>query len=162
PTKLLADALVEIMKDTGLKRFGLLGHGDEGSTLAMILASEYPSRVSHLVLINPRSAGSAYTAILENVRRYGTKNGNKEVVWGVDNISLKEDGTPKRMPADDAEKGGMGRALGNLRFADPTEPEAGALDYLYDLPGGTQVMNDDKWAARSLFAGKRVDFPVMI
>src|SRR3989442_3007170 len=115
------------MKDTGEKKFGLLVHGPESSPLGMMMVSEYPERISHLVLINPESAGTAYGNAMENVRRQGMRVGNKEVVKGIDSISIMQDGNPKYKASDSAEGGGMNRALTNLRFGDPTEPETGAM-----------------------------------
>src|SRR5438093_7753305 len=149
------------MKDTGQKKFGVLIDGPEVSPLGMMMVSEYPERISHLVLINPESAGAAYGNALDNVRRYGMRVGNKEVVKGVDGASMMQDGNPKYKASDSAELGGMNRALRNLRFADPTEPETGAMEYFYRLPG-SYGMNDDKWSTRALVAKKKLSFPVLI
>jgi hypothetical protein len=56
----------------------------------------------------------------------------------------------------------LNRALNNLHFADPTEPEVGAMDYLYRLPGGTSVLNDRSWSARQLLGDAARTRPALI
>lgn len=162
PTEFLAKALVDVMKESGLESFALLAHGPDAGVLSMFLAAEEPSRVTHLVLINPRSAGSAYTQSIESVRREGLRTKNDEIVKGADNITLMPDNKPKYTPGDPGEQGGLGRALGNLKFADPTEPEVGALGYLHDLPGGSQVLNDSTWSARKIVVPRAAKIPTLI
>jgi pimeloyl-ACP methyl ester carboxylesterase len=162
PTELLSKALADLMKDSGLETFGLLAHGPDASVLGMMLAGENPERVTHLVLINPRSAGDVYSGSIENVRRHGLKVGSKEIVKGADSISLQQDGNPKYKAADSGEAGGLNRALNNLRYADPTEPETGSLGYLYRLPGGVQVLNDNSWSAKSILGSSKVSIPTII
>lgn len=162
PTRLLAKALVDILEDQGLEKFGLLAHGPHASTLAMMFAADNLDKVSHLVLINPRSSGEVYSHAMDNVQREGRKLGNKEAVKGIDSITVMPDGNYKYKPADAAEQGGVGRAIANFAFADPSEPEVWLLDELYTLPGGVRKMNDSKWSARQIFQGKKIDFPVAI
>ena len=162
PTKILARAMSDVAKETGTEKCAVLAHGDGASTLAMMFAAEAPQRVSHLILINPSSSGKASLTQKENVRRVGQSGGNKEIVKGIDNLLLEQDGKPRYQPSDDAEAGGMGRSLANLYYADPTEPETGALSYLYSLPGGVRVMNDDTWSVKQIFAGKKMDFRCLI
>lgn len=154
PTRLLAQALLDIMKDSKLEKFGVLAHGPESGVLGMMLASENPDKVTHLVLINPRSSGEVYRNAIENVRRDGLTSGNQETVKGGDNLLIQQDGKPKYMPSDDAEASGMGRALNNLRHADPTEPESGNISYFYRLPGGAVQMADHGWSVKKMFSGK--------
>ena len=155
PTKILAAGLIDIAKDSGLEKFGVLAHGPESGILAMTLAAENPGKVSHLVLINPRSSGDAYTNAIENVRRDGLVSGNKERVKGADSITLQADGVNTKYKAsDEAEGSGLSRALNNLHFADPTEPETGNIRYFYSLPGGVGTLADDDWSVRKMFAGK--------
>jgi len=161
PTKLFAEQLVQIMEESGLEKFGVLAHGPESGILAMMLASSHEDKVSHLVLINPRSAGDVYQNAIENVRREGLATKNQEMVKGADGILIMPDGNPKYKASDDAEHGGMHRALGNLRHADPTEPEVGSLNYFYRLPGGAQQMADRNWSVKQLFGGKS-NMPVLI
>ncbi len=162
PSKTLALGLADIMKESGPDKFGVLAHGPWSGILGMMVAANNQDRVSHLVLINPRSAGAAYTHSIENVRREGLRTGNKEMSKGADGISIMEDGNPKYKPSDDAEQGGMNRALNNLEYGDPTEPETGSLGYYYRLPGGVQQTNDQSWSMKAIFAGKKTDFPVLI
>ncbi len=162
PTATLAKALFDLMKDSGLDKFGVLGHGPDACVLCMMLAAEHPDKVTHIVLINPRSAGSAYSEAIENVRREGLRLGVPELVKGADSISLMQDGNLKYRPTDPAEAGGLGRALYNLSFADPTEPEVGALSYLYDIPGGTKTLNDSKWSAKDIVGVGKLSQPVLI
>ncbi|MBI4606507.1 MAG: hypothetical protein HY721_31465 [Planctomycetes bacterium] len=162
PTRTLARALVDIMKEEALDKLGVLAHGPDSSVLAMMFMAENPDTVSHLVLMNPRSSGEAYRQCLQNVRKEGTRLRNQEIIKGVDNLLLKEDGNPTYMPADDAEAGGMGRAINNLRHVDPSEPEAGMLRELYGLPGGVSGMYDTSWSAKKILAGLRADLPVLV
>lgn len=162
PTALLAKALIDLMKESGLEKFGVLGHGPDACVLCMMLAAEHPDKVTHMVLINPRSSGDAYSGAIENVRREGARLGLQEVVKGADSITLMPDGNLKYKPADPGEAGGLGRALYNLAFADPSEPEAGALRYLYDLPGGTHTLNDRSWSAKAIVGAGKLTLPVLI
>jgi pimeloyl-ACP methyl ester carboxylesterase len=162
PSELLAGAVADLMEETGLKKYGLLADGPDAGHIAMSLAANAPGRVTHLVLINPRYSGESYGEAMQNVRRTGLKMSNNEIVKGIDSISLMQDGNPKYKASDAAEGEGMGRALYNLGFADPTEPEVGALNYFYKIPRTTQVMNDQKWSAKSIFAGKRIAFQTFI
>lgn len=161
PTAILAEGLSENLKESKLEKFAVLGHGPHAGVFAMTLASKHPEQVTHLVLINPRSAGAVYGSAIDNVRREGLATQNQELVKGADSILIMEDGNPKYKPGDDAEHAGLGRALANLRFADPSEPEVGTIDYFFDLPGGVSRMNDQTWKARDLFPGKPT-LPVLI
>ena len=80
----------------------------------MMLAAENPDRVSHMVLINPRSAGTKFREAMDNVRRQGLRIGNREIVKGIDSSTLMQDGKIKYDPSDSAEAEGCGRALNNL------------------------------------------------
>jgi pimeloyl-ACP methyl ester carboxylesterase len=162
PTKVLSAALKDIVQQIGLDRFAILGHGPDASALAMMVAAENQDTVSHLIMINPRSGGNTYFNAMQNVRREGMRRGNREIVKGVDSITREQGGKTKYEASDSAESAGLGRALGNLDYVDPTEPETGAVRYFHDLPGGVSVMNDDNWAAKTIFKGKRTDFPVLI
>ena len=163
PTQVLATALVDLMQQTGLSKFALLAHGPDAGHLSMLLASKHPDRVSHLILINPRSGGDVVRRIVEGIRREGMRLGNKELVKASDAFFIMEDGKPKYQASDDAEAGGMSRALHhNLFFADPTEPETGEIQYLYGLPGGASVLIDDKWEARKVIQGKSAEIPTLI
>ncbi len=162
PTQVLADALVTMMKEAGLTQFGVLGHGQGGSALAMMVAAAEPDMVSHLLLMNPRSAGDKYGQALENVKREGRRRNSREIMKGVEWTYFDEDGKPTYEPADADEAGGLSRALGNLRFADATSPEIGWLEALYDIPGGTQVMNDDSWSVHKIFEKKKCNSAAMV
>jgi pimeloyl-ACP methyl ester carboxylesterase len=163
PTQVLATALVDLMQQTGLSKFALLAHGPDAGHLSMLLASKHPDRVSHMILINPRSGGDVVGRIVEGIKREGMRLGNKELVKASDAFFIMQDGKPKYQASDDAEAGGMSRALHhNLFFADPTEPETGEIDYLYELPGGTSVLIDDKWTAKSIIQGKAAEIPTLI
>jgi len=163
PTDTLATALVDLMQQTGLSKFALLAHGPDAGHLSMLLASKHPDRVSHLILINPRSGGDVVGRIVEGIRREGMRLGNKELVKASDAFFIMEDGKPKYQASDDAEAGGMSRALHhNLFFADATEPETGEVQYLYGLPGGASVLIDDKWTARKIIQGKSAEIPTLI
>lgn len=150
PTQLLSQALVDVMKESGLDRFGVLAHGPDAGQLAAMLQAEHPDKVTHLVFINPRSRGSAYRDAIENVRREGLKVSSSEVVKGADSLLIEKDGKPKYQPADSAEQSGVSRAISNLRHADPTEPEAGSISYFYNLPSGVQVLADDSWELKKI------------
>jgi pimeloyl-ACP methyl ester carboxylesterase len=162
PTAVLSVALKDILQQIGLDKFAIFGHGPDASALAMMVAADDSNRTTHLIMINPRSSGGVYGNAMENVRREGMRLGNREIVKGIDSITRMQDGKKKYDPSDSAEAEGFGRALNNLEFADPTEPETGAFGYLYDLPGGVGLMNDDKWSTKGIFQGKRTDFPVLI
>lgn len=162
PTKKLADVLSEYMKETGQERFAVMGHGPGASTLAMYLTASHSEQISHLIMINPRSEGKRYGAALENVKKVGRSRKIPEVVKGVDHVYVKKDGSPVYKPADAAERAGLNRALHNLHFADPTAPEVGTLDYLFELPGGVQVMNDDTWSIHKIFDKKRPRMPTLV
>ncbi|MBN1442708.1 MAG: alpha/beta hydrolase, partial [Planctomycetes bacterium] len=163
PTKRLAEILKGYMEDTEIDKMAVLGHGPAACTMAMMLAVEAPEKISHLVLISPMSAGSAYRDAIANVKRQGQARKNPELVKGADNILIDpKTGKPTYEAADAAESGGMGRALMNLRFADPTLPMIGNFEYLYRRPGGTQVMNDSSWAVKSIFSGGKTSLPTLI
>jgi pimeloyl-ACP methyl ester carboxylesterase len=162
PTDLLAKTVTGYTEETGLKKFAILGHGPESCQLAMMLAASSHGRVSHLVLINPRASGESYWEAMQNVRRLGQKLGNPEMVKGIDNATLIENGEVKYKPSDDAEAGGMARAVENVRYADATEPESGAIDYYYEIPRSTQVQADKKWSAKAIFQGKKISFATYI
>jgi len=163
PTEQLAEALGEYMKGIGLKRFAVMGHGQDASTLAMYIAADPSQQVSHLILINPRTAGDRYGDALRNVQREGRRRNNREVVKGVDNLFVDKQGKPSYEPADSFEDAGLSRALHNLRFADPTAPEVGSMRYLFAMPGGVRVMADDKWSMRKVFkSGPPRNLPVMV
>jgi pimeloyl-ACP methyl ester carboxylesterase len=85
----------------------------------------------------------------------------KELVKGADGITLMDGGKLKYKASDAGEEGGMSRALQNLHFADPTEPEVGAMGYLYDMPGGVSVLNDSSWTAKAILSSKRPDLPAL-
>ncbi len=163
PTKILSEALRQIMKDSKLDRFAILAHGPDAVHLGLLLASADPDKVSHIILINPRSAGSRYGDAIERVKREGTRRSISEVVKGAKNILIDQTtGKPIYLPADAAEAGGMGRALFNLKFADPTEPEVGTFKEVYRLPGGVKCMNDSSWDAKSLVGTKLQRTPALI
>jgi pimeloyl-ACP methyl ester carboxylesterase len=79
PTELFAKGLVDVMKESQLEKFGVLAHGPESSILAMKVAAAHPGQVTHLVLINPRSAGDVYSSHIENLKREGMRTQNKEM-----------------------------------------------------------------------------------
>ncbi len=164
PTEILAEAVADILELQNLKRFAVLAHGPSSGTLAMMFAAKNPEKVTHLVLVNPRSAGDVYWNAMENVRREGFRTGNREIVKGIDSVTQMDDGTTKYKAADDAEAGGLGRALHNVHFVDPTEPEVGLIDELYDLPGGMRRSADVTWSARKILAEAKVkaNLPTLI
>ena len=161
PTELFAKGLVDVMKESQLEKFGVLAHGPESSILAMKVAAAHPGQVTHLVLINPRSAGDVYSSHIENIKREGMRTQNKEMQKGADNLLIQQDGKPKYMPSDSAEESGMGRALYNACFSDATEPETGKLMYNFKLPGGARAMADHGWSVKKLF-GTSSTLPVLI
>jgi pimeloyl-ACP methyl ester carboxylesterase len=162
PTQALAEALIDVMKQSGLEQFGVLGHGPAASTLAMVVAAEEPEMVSHLVLMNPTSAGDKYGQVLEGIKREGRRRNSREIVKGIEHIQFTEAGKPSYEPADADEAGGLNRALDNLQYCDATSPEVGWLQELYSLPGGTQVMNDDSWSVHKIFEKKPRKAPTMV
>jgi pimeloyl-ACP methyl ester carboxylesterase len=161
PTRRLATALSEYMKEVKRERFAVLGHGPGASSLAMHLAAAHPKKVSHLIFINPASAGDRYGQALRSVQRVGRSRKNPEVVNGIEHLFVDKEGNPQYEPADSDEKVGLNRSLNNLRFADPTTPEIGSMDFLYRLPGGDMVMNDNTWSMRKLFQ-KPPRVPVLV
>jgi pimeloyl-ACP methyl ester carboxylesterase len=168
PTKLLAESLAEIMKDEVLsgdkavKQFAILGHGQDGCTLAAMMAAQFSGEVSHLILMSPRSAGSEYGEAIQNVSRMGRAKKNWEIETGAKKIQIDREGNPLYKPADSAEEGGLERALDNLHFSDPSSPEIGTLKFLYDLPGGTKLLNDNTWSLKKIFENKKPSVAVMI
>jgi len=162
PTRRLAAALSEYMKEVKQERFAVLSHGPGAGSLAMHLTAAHPEEVSHLILINPASAGNRYRNALRSVQRVGRSRKNPEVINGIEHLFVDKEGKPQYEPADSDEKEGLSRSLGNLRFADPTIPEIGAMDFLYRLPDDDQVMNDNKWSMRKLFGGKPPRIPVLV
>ena len=155
PTRLLAEALSEYMSETGLEQFAVLAHGPASSTLGMMLTANYPDQVSELVLINPLSAGNRYGAVLDNVQKEGRKRKNDEVIKGVDMLQqVDREGNTKYTPADSAERAGLGRAISNLNWADPTMPEQGTRKFLYNVPQANTVMNDSSWVAQDDLRGR--------
>jgi pimeloyl-ACP methyl ester carboxylesterase len=161
PTRILAGALADLTKDSGLEKFGLLAHGWEACHLATLLAANQRGRVSHIVLINPWSEGQTFLKAMEKMKREGTSKGNQELVKTADN-GILEGEKPKYLPVDGAEGGGMGRARYNQNFADPTEPEAGALEFLYALPDRTGVLVDPTWSAKSILKGATDGLPALV
>jgi pimeloyl-ACP methyl ester carboxylesterase len=162
PTEILAQELAELMKESGLKRYALLGHGPWSSTSAMIVSSLYAEQVSHLILINPRSSAEAYRDAIANVKREGFRRSNRELIKGADYITLDPEHKKVYSPADADEEAGIGRALSSLRYADPTSPEIGLMMFLYRLPGGVEQVADDQWTVRGIFKNKKPPFPVMV
>lgn len=162
PTEKLAEVLAGYMEEIGQKRFAILGHGPGSCTLAMMLAAKLEKSVSHLILINPNSAGKEYINILQGIKRLGKSIRNREVEKGGESVILLENNKHEYEPADSAEAQGLGRALRNLRRKDPTAPEIGLMNFLYSRTGGQSVMNDSSWTIRSIFNGKKPKLPVMI
>ncbi len=154
PTEILAEALGKMMKDDGPEEFAILGHGPASSTLAMYIASKFPKRVSHLLMINPSPAGNVYGEAIQNVENEGRRRKNDEIVNGAKSIQIGQDGKPTYEAQDDAERGGNSRAIGNLHFADPTSPEISKRRYLYAISGDPQVMNDSKWSMQNIFGSR--------
>ncbi len=162
PTEILADALEELMKSSGLDEFAIFSHGPGASTLGMYMTSKFSSAVTRLIMVNPASAGSEYGKAIKNVEREGRKRKNPEVYNGANNLLIGQDGKPTYEPQDSAEHGGIARARNNLRFADPSRPEIGLSNHLDRLPGGTNVMNDGKWSLKAIFKYKAPRLPVMV
>ena len=163
PTEVLANAIAKIMEDSELEKYAVLGHGPASATQAMSIAAKFPKSVSHLVLINPASSGDRYRDRLDSVKREGRRRKSPELVNAVDNLLIDQSGKPTYEPADAAESGGLGRALGNVSFADPSSAEIGALEFFYRLMGGQKTMNDRTWSVSKLFKNKAPRrLPVMI
>ena len=163
PTEKLAEALGELMKENVPEEFAILGHGPSSSTLSMYIAAQYPEKVSHLLMINPASAGSVYGNAIRNVEREGRKRKNVEVINGANNLFVDNEGKPQYEPQDDAERGGLGRAISNLCFANPASPEIGTRNYLYSISGDPKVMNDGKWSMKNIFSkGAPKKLPVLV
>jgi pimeloyl-ACP methyl ester carboxylesterase len=161
PTKILANALVELVKDSGLEKFALLAHGWDASHLAMLLSAAQKGKVTHLILLNPWPEGASFVKAMDRMKREGTTRGNQELVKTAEAGILDGD-KPKYVPVDAAEGAGMSRARHNQNFADPTEPEVGALEFLYELPGGTSVLVDPNWKAREILKGNTDGLAAMI
>ena len=162
PTEILAGALAELMKGSGLDEFAIFSHGMGASTLGMHMTSKFSSAVTRLIMVNPASAGSEYGKAIKNVEREGRKRKNPEVYNGANNLLIGQDGKPTYESQDSAEQGGIARARSNLRFADPSRPEIGVSKHLHKLPGGTMVMNDGKWSRKVILKYKAPRLPVMV
>ena len=162
PTEILAGALAELMKGSGLDEFAIFSHGRGASTLGMHMTSKFSSAVTRLIMVNPASAGSEYSNALKNVEREGRKRNNPEVYNGANNLFIGQDGKPVYEPQDSAEKSGIARARENLHYADPSRPEIGVSKHLHRLAGGTMVMNDSKWSLKAIFKYKAPRLPVMV
>ncbi|MFP6739977.1 MAG: hypothetical protein VCD34_14690, partial [Planctomycetota bacterium] len=162
PTEILAGALADLMKTSGLDEFAIFAHGPGASTLGMYMASKFSSSVTRLIMVNPASAGSEYSKAIKNVEREGRKRKNPEVYNGANSIMIGQDGKPTYEAQDDAERGGLQRAIGNLAFADPSRPEIGVSRHLNSIAGDPQVMNDSKWNLKQIFKYKAPRLPVMI
>jgi pimeloyl-ACP methyl ester carboxylesterase len=150
------------MKTSGLDEFAIFAHGPGASTLGMYMASKFSSSVTRLIMVNPASAGSEYSKAIKNVEREGRKRKNPEVYNGANSIMIGQDGKPTYEAQDDAERGGLQRAIGNLAFADPSRPEIGVSRHLNSIAGDPQVMNDSKWNLKQIFKYKAPRLPVMI
>lgn len=162
PTALLAAGLAEVMAQSGLDHFAVLGHGPDSATLAMMVAAQHPDKVTHLILINPRSAGERYTDSIENVIKTGKQRKCREIEKGGENLFIMENGRPMYEPSDAAEAAGNMRAIQNLRFADPTAPEVGQLEYMYTSADTASVIADNKWSLQSIFGTKPYEGPTLI
>ena len=162
PTEILAGALADLMKSSGLDEFAIFAHGPGASTLGMYMTSKFSSAVTRLLMVNPASAGSEYSKAIKNVEREGRKRKNPEVYNGANSIMIGQDGKPTYEAQDDAERGGLQRAIGNLAFADPSRPEIGVSRHLNSIAGDPQVMNDSKWNVKQIFKYKAPRLPVMI
>ena len=162
PTEILAGALADLMKSSGLDEFAIFAHGPGASTLGMYMTSKFSSAVTRLIMVNPASAGSEYSKAIKNVEREGRKRKNPEVYNGANSIMIGQDGKPTYEAQDDAERGGLQRAIGNLAFADPSRPEIGVSRHLNSIAGDPQVMNDSKWNVKQIFKYKAPRLPVMI
>ncbi|MEC7923480.1 MAG: hypothetical protein VX496_08805 [Planctomycetota bacterium] len=162
PTEILAGALADLMKSSGLDEFAIFAHGPGASTLGMYMASKFSSSVTRLIMVNPASAGSEYSKAIKNVEREGRKRKNPEAYNGANSIMIGQDGKPTYEAQDDAERGGLQRAIGNLAFADPSRPEIGVSRHLNSIAGDPQVMNDSKWNLKQIFKYKAPRLPVMI
>ena len=162
PTEILAGALADLMKSSGLDEFAIFAHGPGASTLGMYMTSKFSSAVTRLIMVNPASAGSEYSKAIKNVEREGRKRKNPEGYNGANSIMIGQDGKPTYEAQDDAERGGLQRAIGNLAFADPSRPEIGVSRHLNSIAGDPQVMNDSKWNVKQIFKYKAPRLPVMI
>ena len=163
PTEILAGALAELMKSSGLEEFAVFAHGKDAATLGMYITSKFPSAVTRLIMVNPASAGSEYNKAIKNVEREGRKRKNPEVYNGANSIIIdRTTGKPTYEAQDDAESGGLQRAIGNLTFANPSSPRIGVSRYLNSIAGDPQVMNDGKWSMKTIFKGKAPRIPVMV
>ena len=161
PTEILSEALGKVLEDAELEKYAVLGHTPDACTQGISMAAKFPKAVSHLLLINPEFAGSNYSDALSNVKREGRRRKSPEVVNGVDNLLIKQNGKPTYEPADADEAGGMARALGNVAFANPASPEIGAMRFFYQMAGGQRVMKDSKWTLAKVFK-KTPRLPVMV
>lgn len=162
PTDILADALAKIMEETKLEHFAILAHGPSTCNLAYALSAKFSDQVSHLLLINPVAGGSEYGKVLDHIEREGRRRQSKELENGAKTLRIGRDNKPLYEPSDAAEQAGIGRALTNVRFSDPSSPEVGALQFLYRLPG-TQVLNDSTWSLQKIFEDKpRINVAVLI
>ena len=161
PTQTLADALAKLMKDTELEKFALLSHGWEAAHLAMVLTRDYRDKVTHLVMINPWSGGDSFRKAVSLIRERGVKGHHKEMVKGADSRILDGE-KPIYVASDAAEAGGMRRALFNLHFADPTQPEVGTFRFLYTLPGGAGGLVDNTWQSRQVMKKAAAGLPAMV
>jgi len=162
PTEILADAVAKVMQESGLEKFAVLGHGPESSTQAIYVAGKFQKLVSHLVVINPYFAGDRYGDVIQNVVRHGRAIKNPEVEHGAQNLQLKQDGKREYEPTDAAEEGGLGRALLNIRYDDPSSPEVGAMQFLYGVSGGTGMLNDRNWSVAKVFDSKQPRLAVLV
>jgi pimeloyl-ACP methyl ester carboxylesterase len=156
PTKVLAEALVAVMKEAGLERFSVIGHGPSSCTQALILAAEHPKSVSHLMLINPRSKGAMAGEAIANVINMGEKAQNHEIWRGGESILIDRNTNRPTYTADDAaEAGGLGRAMENLRFADACDPFVGQFNFLFESGDSAQTLADSEWTMQKIFDGDR-------
>jgi pimeloyl-ACP methyl ester carboxylesterase len=162
PTEILGRSLSRMMKDSGPEKYAVLAHGPNSCVSAMYLASFFPKQVTHLVLINPSSAGTEYSMAIATVRKEGGRRKNQEIVKGADSISLQSDNKPKYKASDSAEQGGLNRALNNLYFGEAAAPEVGMINFLYKLPGGSGLINDSTWSVRKIFKNQKPKIPVMV
>lgn len=167
PTDFMADALIDVLesakqaKGRKMESFGVLGHGPESSLLAMKVAAAHPEAVSHLILIDPRPSGASFGEAVNRVIELGRREKSHELEKGGQSILIDEQGQPLYKAADSDEGEGLGRALQNLNFADPTDPVCGQFQFLYEDGDSAQTLADEGWKAQSLFP-RRPNLPVLI
>jgi len=128
PYDALCDAFDEARKKLGFKKFAILAHGFS-TMIAERYLSKYGQNVDHVILVGAFPSDDAYGNVLSKLRAKSAGSHEKELVHAVDYHYITDEKTFTRFydPADDRELEALERKWFTMMFADPQDPEIGAL-----------------------------------